>query len=128
MLPSTLLWRIPPTTLRGTGKWPSLRDHVSCISKIVRLYPGSLAPRLVYYPDIEAAYASLWGPLAKAEPTTAVTQYMPLDFAMWNNALRLAGVAPFPEIILEVDQAPIAKPVPPALVSKTMLQLRRHPT
>jgi len=134
ILPSTLLWRVPPASLRGTGKWPPLSAHVECIKQIVALYAGSLAPRLVYYPDVEAAYASLWGTTPEevasltANPPSAVYDSIPRDFTVWNHALEAAGVTGgFPEFILELDQAPLEKPLPPALVSDTMIRLREHP-
>ena len=31
LLPATILWRVPPTSIRGTGKFPPLDDHITCI-------------------------------------------------------------------------------------------------
>ena len=132
VLPRVLLWRVPPVSLRGTGKFPPLSAHVSTISAIVNLYPGNLAPKLVYYPDVEAPYASLWASTSAekaeitADPTLAVHQYLPKDIETWNVALKAAGLAPFSELILEVAGAPLAPAVGGDLVSPTMLMLREN--
>ena len=129
LLPATIVWRVVAPQYRGNtsvvapGQYPSLLDNVATIRRLAKLYDAAIPKQtleLVYYPDIEKAYAQYWG-VNKAEkrdikrdPTLAVSRYMPQDLERWNEALVAAAyadrgtVVTFNELVFETYGAPMA--------------------
>lgn len=132
-LPKTLLWRIAPPAIRGDNNHPSVNDNLQALQQIASLYPANAGPKMVFYPDVESeeADAAMWGTNTQekaainADPTKAVTEYMPRDLAIWNAACKAASIPPFTELILEVQGAPMAPKQ--GGTSPTLVALRDNP-